>query len=275
MSARGRSHVGVSGWTYPRWRGDFYPPGLVHRKELGYVAERMDSVELNGTFYSLRRPATYADWRASVPDDFVFAVKGSRYVTHMLRLRHPETALANLFASGLLGLGPTLGPLLWQLPERIEFDETVVRDFLELLPRTTASALELARRHDDRVDGRALLEIDEDRPLRHALEPRHASFDGDGARALLAEHDVALVAADSAGRFPSFEPTAAEFVYVRLHGTERLYGGDYSDAELDGWADRMRAWQSEGRDVYAYFDNDSDGRAPWNAIALAARLNDV
>lgn len=272
MQSPGRAHVGVSGWTYDRWRGDFYPQGLARAKELSYIAERMDTVELNGTFYSLQRPTSFERWHDAVGRGFVFAVKGSRYVTHMLRLRGVETALANFFASGVLALGPRLGPLLWQLPESLEFEEDRIREFLRLLPRTTRSALTLARKHDDRVEGRSHLEITSVRPLRHVLEPRHESFDDDRFRALLEEHRAGLVIADSAGRFPMFEGVTTDVVYVRLHGTERLYGGDYSDRVLDGWAERMRGWLAEGRDVYAYFDNDSDGRAPWNALALAERL---
>jgi uncharacterized protein YecE (DUF72 family) len=132
--------IGVSGWRYAGWRGDFYPTGLRQEDELTHVGERMTSVEINGSFYSLQRPTSYQRWRSSVPEDFVFAVKGSRYVTHMKALRDVETPLANFFASGPLALGPALGPLLWQLPERLAFDEGLVRSFLELLPRSHAEA---------------------------------------------------------------------------------------------------------------------------------------
>ena len=115
----GRIRVGISGWTYPGWRGDFYPKGLVQRRELEYAAQQLSSVEINGSFYSLQRPTSYAAWREQTPDDFVFAVKGGRFITHMKRLRGVETALANFFASGLLALGPKLGPLLWQLPANL------------------------------------------------------------------------------------------------------------------------------------------------------------
>ena len=262
--------IGTSGWRYPRWRGDFYPEGLAQRRELEYIGSRFSTVELNGSFYSLQRPESYRRWRAAVPDDFLFAVKGSRYITHMLRLRDVETALANFFASGVLALGSALGPLLWQLPEREEFDPEVLTSFLSLLPRSTGEALELARRHDDRMSGRAWLQIDGDRPLRHALEPRSASF-GE-AEDLLRGHRVAMTVADTAGRFPLFDSVTADFVYVRLHGAQELYTSGYTDAELDEWASRIREWTDAGLDVNAYFDNDARGHAPHDAVRLAERV---
>lgn len=252
----------------------------MQRRELAFVAERMPSVELNGSFYSLQRPTSYQRWRAEVPEGFVFAVKGSRYVTHMLRLRGVRTALANFYASGVLALGPTLGPFLWQLPERVEFDPEVLDGFLAQLPRTSRDALALAREHDQRIDGRTWLEIEGQVPLRHALEPRSATFADPRAIDILRSHGVALVLADTAGRWPAFDAVTTDHVYVRLHGSRELYASGYTDAELDEWADRIRGWldgsstaDSLPRDVYAYFDNDARGRAPWDALALAERLS--
>ena len=272
--ASGVVRVGTSGWRYASWRGDFYPAGLAQRRELEYIGEHFSTLELNGSFYSLQRPASYHRWRESVPEGFVFAVKGSRYVTHMLRLRHVETALANFFASGVLALGPTLGPVLWQLPERQEFQPELLDAFLALLPRSTGAALDLARRHDDRLRGRAWLEIDEDRPIRHALEPRAESFRDAGD--MLHEHGVAMVIADTAGRFPRFDALTADLVYVRLHGAQELYSSGYTAAELDEWAGLVNGWaRGDGaeppRDVYVYFDNDARGHAPHDALALAER----
>lgn len=251
----------------------------MQRRELEYVGERLRSVELNGSFYSLQRPSSYHRWRAEVPDGFVFAVKGSRYVTHMLRLVGVRTALANFYASGVLALGPTLGPFLWQLPERVEFDPDVLAAFLAELPRTTGDALALARQHDDRLDGRTWLEIEADVPLRHALEPRSPSFSDPRAADILREHGVSLVLADTAGRWPVFDAVTADHVYVRLHGSQELYASGYGDDELDAWAARIRGWRNgdgsdDGmpRDVYVYFDNDARGRAPWDAVHLAERL---
>ncbi|MCR8671382.1 DUF72 domain-containing protein [Agrococcus sp. HG114] len=277
--AAGRARVGISGWRYASWRGDFYPAGLVQRRELEYVGERMSTVELNGSFYSLQRPASFERWRDAVPDDFVFAVKGPRFITHMLRLRGVGTAMANFFASGVLALGPKLGPVLWQLPERQAFDPAVLGAFLAGLPRSTGEALELARRHDERMAGRAWLGEVADAPLRHVLEPRSRSFEDRAAIELLREHGVALAVADTAGRWPPFGEVTADFAYVRLHGSRELYASGYTPDELDDWAQRIHGWTSgaatpEGRpcDVYAYFDNDIHGHAPHDAIALASRV---
>lgn len=239
----------------------------------------MPSAELNGSFYSLQRPTSYVRWRSEVPDDFVFAVKGSRYVTHMLRLVGVHTALANFYASGVLALGSTLGPFLWQLPERVAFDADVLDAFLAQLPRTTGEALALARQHDERLEGRDWLEIEADVPLRHALEPRSTTFAEPRAAEILRSHGVSLVLADTAGRWPAFDALTSDHVYVRLHGSRELYASGYTDEELDEWAARIRGWldgsaSPDGipRDVYVYFDNDARGRAPWDATALAERL---
>ncbi len=274
MTAAGHAYVGVSGWRYPSWRGDFYPAGLRQRDELGYVASRMTSVEINGSFYSLQRPSSYAAWRAAVPDGFVLAVKGGRYITHFKRLVGVDSALANFFASGVLALGPCLGPILWQLPDRVAFDATVVAHFLELLPRTTEEAAALARNHDAKLPAdRALTEAVTDRPVRHAIEPRHPSFDTPQAREVLQSRGVALAHADTAGRFPEMGGGGVGFRYVRLHGEQRLYGGDYGPDTLRRWADRATGWLEAGEDVHVYFDNDADGRAPHNAVSLVALLD--
>ena len=271
--AGGRAFVGVSGWRYARWRGDFYPTGLRQREELAYIAGRMPSAEINGSFYSLQRPSSYTAWRDATPEDFVFAVKGGRYITHLLKLQKAETALANFFASGVLALGEKMGPFLWQLPERLAFDAERLAGFFDLLPRTVAEAAELARRHDEKVpEDRALTEAVADGPLRHALEPRHESFGSEAARSLLEQAGIATVVADSAGRFPQFRHPGADFRYVRLHGETALYHGGYSDESLDAWAHEARGWMDDGLDVYVYFDNDADGRAPHDAVALLERL---
>ena len=267
------ARIGVSGWRYPSWRGDFYPKGLPQRLELTYAAERMTSVEVNGSFYSLQRPSSYAAWRAAVPPDVVLAVKGGRFITHMKSLRDVETPLANFFASGILGLGNQLGPVLWQLPERLAFDRERLTRFFELLPRSTSDAARLATGHDDKLaDDRVLTTCDVDTGVRHALEPRHESFESDEARALCAEHDVALVVADSAGRWPVMRDATSDFRYVRLHGESELYASGYTDASLDRWAATCRGWLDEGHDVHVYFDNDAKGHAPHDAVRLVRRL---
>ncbi len=268
----GRIRVGISGWTYAGWRGDFYPRGLVQRQELAYAAERLTSIEINGSFYSLQRPTSYAAWRDQTPEDFVFAVKGGRFITHLKKLRDVETPLANFFASGVLALGPKLGPVLWQLPENLPFDADRMADFFALLPRTTSEAAALAERHDEKVpDDRALVTTDADRPLRHSLEFRSQTFCTAESFALLREHDIGCVVADSAGRWPKAEEVTSDFVYVRLHGDTELYASGYSEAALDAWASRCRAWAEHG-DVFVYFDNDAKGYAPHDALSLLGRL---
>jgi uncharacterized protein YecE (DUF72 family) len=285
-----RVWIGTSGWRYPPWRGVFYPQGLAQRRELAHLAGRLTSVEINGSFYSLQRPESYRAWAADTPDEFLFAVKGSRYITHLKQLRDVRVPLANFLASGVLALGSKLGPLLWQLPPRLRFEPDRLDAFLRLLPHSTGAAAQLAGEHDERLDGRAETTVDVDRPLRHALEVRHPSFRDPAFVALLREHDVALVVADTAGTFPYLDDVTARFVYVRLHGDAELYTSGYSSEALDRWATLIRAWRAgevpvgeqmlappapsapEGRDVLVYFDNDVKAHAPFDAIALAERV---
>lgn len=284
-------HIGISGWRYPPWRGVFYPAGLVQARELAYAARFLPTIEINGSFYSLQRPASYAAWYAATPPGFVFAVKGNRFITHMLKLRGIETPLANVLASGMFALREKLGPILWQFPPQLRFEPDKIESFLRLLPRDTGEALALARRHDDKMRGREWLEIDAVRPLRHAIEIRHDSFRDDAFIALLRTYNVALVVADSAGKFPNDEDVTADFMYIRLHGEHELYASGYEDDALARWADKIRLW-SEGeqppearlvsrapppaaprRDVYCYFDNDIKVRAPFDARRLMALLD--
>jgi uncharacterized protein YecE (DUF72 family) len=208
-----------------------------------------------------------------VPSDVVLAVKGGRFITHMKALRDVEIPLANFFASGVLALGAQLGPVLWQLPERVRFDRERVRDFLELLPASTGEASRLAEKHDDKLkEDRILTTCEVDVRMRHALEPRHDSFDTDEARALCAEHGVAMVIADSAGTWPVMDDATSDFRYVRLHGETELYASGYTDASLDRWAQTCRYWMEDGHDVHVYFDNDAKGHAPYDAVRLVRRL---
>ncbi len=265
--------IGISGWRYAGWRGSFYPSGLAQRRELAYAGERFNSIEINGSFYSLQRPSSYASWRAETPDDLVFAVKGGRFITHMKKLAGVETALANFFASGLLALGPKLGPLLWQLPPMLRFDAGRLAAFFELLPRTTGEAAALAAQHDEKIPtDRALVTTEADVPLRHALEVRHDSFVTPDAVALLRRHDIALVVADTAGKWPLVEEVTSDFMYVRLHGAEELYVSGYTEEALDSWAGKVRQWSDNGLDTYVYFDNDAKVHAPDDAMSLMTRL---
>jgi uncharacterized protein YecE (DUF72 family) len=269
--------VGISGWRYPAWRGDFYPSGLPQRRELEHAASQLTSIEINGSFYALQRPTSYAGWRAealAVRPDFVFAVKGPRYVSHLKRLRDAEVPVANFFASGLLALAETLGPILWQLPENFRFDADVLDSFLASLPTTTTEAAALATRHDEKVpDDRALTTTDADRPVRYALEFRSPTFAVPEAYDVLRRHGVATVLADTAGRWPKVDEDTGPVRYVRLHGDQELYASGYTDGALDEWAARCRAWAAAGQDVFVYFDNDIKGYAPHDAKRLIERLD--
>jgi len=286
----GTIRIGISGWRYEGWRGVFYPEGLAQRRELEYASRKFSSIEINGTFYSLQRPERFQEWYEATPADFVFAVKGSRFISHMKRLKDVEKPLANFLASGLFNLREKTGPFLWQFPPSFHFNADKLEAFFELLPRDMESALALARRRDERVKGRCRLAIDGNRALRHAIEIRHESFLVPGFVTLLRKHHVAVVVADTAGKWPFVEDVTADFMYIRLHGDKVLYASGYSDRALDLWADRIRAWSAGGeragarkisdrppaarksRDVYCYFDNDAKVRAPFDAMRLMAKL---
>jgi uncharacterized protein YecE (DUF72 family) len=285
----GKIRIGISGWTYPPWRGVFYPERLAQKRELAHVGKTFESVEINGTFYSLQRPESFDMWAADVPDDFVFAVKGSRFITHMKRLKEAETALANFFASGVLKLGRKLGPFLWQLPPNMRFDRERIAAFMEALPKDTHAAARRARRHDERMEGRAWTRPGARRRLRHAVEVRHQSFVDPAFVRLLRSHRVALVCADSVA-WPRLMDVTADFVYCRLHGSEELYASGYDAPAIDEWAGRVAAWATGGepekaeravdragpkrrtRDVFVYFDNDAKVRAPFDAQALMKKV---
>ncbi|GLZ32432.1 hypothetical protein Lesp02_46200 [Lentzea sp. NBRC 105346] len=267
----GEVRIGTSGWVYPPWRGTFYPKGVTQKKELSYLAGRLNSVEINGSFYSLQTPSSYRKWASETPDDFVFAVKGSRFITHMKRLNDPETVLPNFLASGVLALGPKLGPILWQLPPTFRFDAKKLTNFFDHLPRTTTDAAKIAEDHDERVEDPHTT-TDADRPLRHALEIRHDSFRGKEFTKLLKDHDIALVIADAAGKYPLIEEVTSSLVYIRLHGHDELYVSGYTDEGLDMWAKKIRKW-SKNHDVHVYFDNDAKVMAPRDALALRQRLS--
>lgn len=288
---QGHARVGISGWRYAGWRGTFYPVGLPRKQELAYAAHRLETIEINGSFYSLQRPENYARWYRETPADFVFAVKGSRFITHMLRLGDVRTALANFFASGLFELEEKLGPILWQLPPTFRYDPERLERFFTLLPRTGAEASKLARKHDDRIRARARIRTEPGRRLRHALEVRHDSFVQPEFIDLLRRHKIGLVVADTAGKWPRMEDVTADFVYVRLHGDRKIYESGYSGVVLDEWTRRIEAWLGGGqasdagtasdkkpprrkkREVYVYFDNDIKVHAPADAASLRRKLS--
>jgi uncharacterized protein YecE (DUF72 family) len=287
MAGAGAVRIGISGWTYAPWRGVFYPKGLPQKRELEYAASQFNSVEINGTFYGMQRPDAFAGWAEQAPDGFVFAVKGSRFITHIRRLADAQTALANFIASGLLRLGPKLGPILWQFPANFRFDAERIEAFLKLLPHDTKAAARFGRKHDDRLKAPAWLKVDAERPVRHAFEIRNETFRERGFIDLLRKYNVALVCADTV-EWPRLMDLTSDFVYCRLHGSEELYASGYDERSLDEWAKRVATWakgdepkdaervngngRKRRRDVFVYFDNDAKVRAPVDAKALSERV---
>ena len=282
----GKVLIGVSGWRYTPWRGHFYPKGLAQWRELEHASRIFPTLELNGSFYSLQRPSSYAMWAEQTPPGFVFAIKGSRYITHMLKLRNVEAALANFFASGLFALGEKLGPILWQFPPMLRFHPELFEAFFDLLPKTTHEAARLAARRDSRLEGHELLEPGRNRRLRHAVEVRHDSFVTPDFVRLLRKYRIAWVAADTPKPWPLYEDVTSDFVYMRLHGSTELYNSRYTPQELERWAELVHAWRHGGqvedarlitpqgfrqrasRDVFCYFDNTDKRHAPGNAREL-------
>jgi uncharacterized protein YecE (DUF72 family) len=283
----GRVRIGISGWRYAGWRGVFYPKGLAQRRELEFAAAAFETVEINGTFYSLQSPKSFREWAAQTPDDFVFSLKGSRYITHMLKLREAKVPLANYFASGMLQLGKKMGPVLWQFPPQMRYERAKFEEFFRILPRSRREAASLARRHASRMLENEPARVREDAPLRHCVEIRHESFVVPEFIDLLRKHDVGLVAADTV-EWPLLMDVTSDFVYCRLHGSEQLYSSGYDEHALNVWAERVVTWARGGqpggrtagktlvevrpRDVYVYFDNDAKVRAPFDAKGLIERV---
>ena len=279
--------IGISGWRYAPWRGVFYPEGLKQDRELEFASRAMQTIEIHGSFYNLQRPSSYQKWYETTPRGFIFSVKAPRYVTHILRLRNAETAIANFFASGIFNLREKLGPILWQFPPSFKFDPDSFENFLKLLPSDTPAARELARHHDAHVEGRSQLDIDKNRRLRHAVEIRNKSFVCAEFVDLLRAYNVALVVADTAGKWPLYENVTADFMYLRLHGEEELYASGYTEDALRFWARRIVTWHrgeqvddarlietsklersGKSRKIFCYFDNDIKVHAPFDAISL-------
>ncbi|HEY8900851.1 MAG TPA: DUF72 domain-containing protein [Chthoniobacterales bacterium] len=283
-----RVHIGISGWTYAPWRGVFFPKGLRQSDELAFAARAFSTIEINGTHYSLQKPASFQRWRDETPAGFIFSVKANRYITHLRRLRNVKVPMANFFASGLLALKEKLGPILWQFPPNFRFHAELMEEFLAALPRDTAGAAELAHRHDDHLPARAWLKTDRKRRLRHCIEVRHESFLVPEFFQLLRKNNVAFVFADTAGKWPYVEEITTDFLYLRLHGDEELYVSGYTEKALREWARRIRHWvEGEARkdaplvlpprkravrDIFVYFDNDAKVKAPRDAKRLAELL---
>lgn len=279
--------VGISGWRYAPWRKNFYPEGLTQARELYFASRSVNSIEINGSFYALQTPERYQNWYADTPDDFVFSVKAPRFITHIRRLKEVEHPVANFFASGVLHLKKKLGPILWQFPPSFKFDPPLFEDFLQLLPRTAKEATKGVQKYRDFANPTL-----QGQRLRHCVEIRNTTFVEPRFVELLRRFNVALVVADSAGRFPYAEDITSDFVYMRLHGDTELYKSGYSDAALERWFERMLAWSkggepkdpkriteteaprlSEGRDVFCYFDNTDKLWAPYDARKVLQKLD--
>ena len=280
--------IGISGWNYAGWRGVFYPKGLPHRRELEYASRAFNSIEINGSFYSLQLPTSYRRWHEETPENFLFSVKGARFITHMKKLREVEMPLANFFASGVLALEEKLGPILWQFPPNFGWNEKRFREFFQLLPKTTKEASALGKRHDSKLKARAWLTTKRDRALRYCVEIRHASFLVPDFFELLRDFNIAFVFADTAGKWPYAEDLTADFVYCRLHGDTELYTSGYNDGALDWWATRLKLWykgqqpkdakpvtaktKTGSHDLFVYFDNDAKVHAPFDAQTLVHKM---
>jgi uncharacterized protein YecE (DUF72 family) len=280
----GTIRTGIAGWVYEEWRGGaFYPEGLKQKEELAYASKALTTIEINSTFYSHQKAASFEGWAAQTPDDFVFPVKGHQGITHIKRLKDVELPLANFFASGVLALGKRLGPFVWQLPGNMKYEAARLETFIGLLPKTPDALLTLAKRHDEKTKAPYFEMAGIDR-VRHAIEVRHTSFAEPTFVELLRANNVALVIADTA-EWPAMDATA-DFVYCRLQGAP---GADhYEDKDLDVWAKRFSAIatgrQLEGtfiaapektpqpKDVFAHFVSTDKKHAPRNAIALAKKL---
>ena len=281
----GRIRTGIAGWVFPEWRGGvFYPEGLKQKEELAYASRQLTTIEINATFYSHQKAASFQNWAAQTPEDFVFPVKGHQKITHIKRLKDVEVPLANFFASGVLALGRRLGPFVWQLPGNMKYDAARMEAFLQLLPKDTDAVVALARRHDEQAKS-PWLDADGVGAVRHAIEVRHESFAVPEFIDMLRAHNVALVVADTDG-WPACDLTA-DFAYCRLQGApgrER-----YEEADLNRWAARLADWAAGNatpdapliaqveasppqRDVFVHFVSTDKANAPRNAMALASRL---
>lgn len=245
--SEGKIRIGIGGWTYPPWRGVFYPDKLPQKQELQYASSRLGAIEINATFYGRQSPKSWAAWEKIAPDGFQFAVKGSRFCVMRSKLAEAADGLTGFFAQGFAALGPKLGPILWQFQPRRKFEREDIAAFLGLLPRD--------------VEGIR---------LRHAIEPRHESFRDEKFFDLCRDHNVAVVLEDS-DEYPTIEADTADFRYARLQRMSEDIETGYDGGTLDGFAKQARGWK-DGRDAYIFLINGAKVRAPAAALALQERL---
>jgi uncharacterized protein YecE (DUF72 family) len=241
---KGQIRVGIGGWTYEPWRGgQFYPKGLPHAKELEYAGQQLTAIEVNGTYYSLQKPASFAKWRDAVPEGFVFTLKASRYCTNRKVLGEAGDSIAKFLGQGIVELGDKLGPINWQLANTKKFDADEMAAFLALLPAAHQGIA-----------------------LRHAIEARHESFRDPAFFELARKAGIAVIRAD-ADKFPYFDESTGGFEYLRLQRTQADEPEGYPGGELDRWAERSKGWAGEGRDVFVFFIAGAKERAPDSARA--------
>lgn len=243
----GKIHIGIGGWTYAPWRGVFYPEELPQKGELAFASRQLSSIEINGTYYSTFKPASWAKWREETPEGFVFSVKASRYCTNRKALAEAGEAITRFIGQGMSALRGRLGPINWQFMGSKKFDAEDFEGFLRLLPRA--------------VEGL---------PLRHAVEVRNPSFKNDRFYDLARRHNVAIVFADD-DEFPAIEEPTSDFTYARLMRSRDDVATGYTAGELDRWATRARGWAERG-DAFIYFIAGAKLRAPAAAQALIERV---
>ena len=260
------------------------------KRRTSFASRQFDTIELNGSFYSLQTPESYRRWYSSTPKHFKFAIKGPRYITHSRRLEEVTAPLGNFFASGLLHLQHKLGPFLWQLPPSFRFHAELLQIFFDLLPRTVSEAVKLSHKADRLEPNFPKSALSSKEPLRHALEVRHHSFENPDFIELLKKNKIALVFADTAGKWPYMEDVTADFLYLRLHGEKKIYSSGYGKESLRFWARRIGKWREGDQahdaltitdeiprhrphDIYVYFDNDVKVRAPFDAQELTKMVS--
>ena len=246
--SEGKIRIGIGGWTYPPWRGSFYPEKLPQSKELEYASSHLGAIEINATFYGRQKPKSWENWEKIAPDGFQFAIKGSRYCVSRSKLVESAESIANFFGQGFGVLGPKLGPVLWQFAPFKKFERDDIAGFIDLLPQ----------------------EIDGIR-VRHAIEPRHKSFDDEKFFELCTARNIAIVLEDS-DDYPAIDADTADFAYARLQRMSEDLPTGYEAAALDGFAEKARKWIEGGRDAYIFMINGAKVRAPAAALALQERL---
>lgn len=282
--------IGFSGWTFPGWRGNFYPKGVSQKRELEYASRQVNSIEINGTFYAIQKPHSFQAWYEQTPEDFRFAVKANMFITHERRLKDVEAPLANFLGSGLFKLKEKLGPLLWQFPPNMMLKDDRFERFLKILPRDTETACEFSRsRMSDWMKSRCWTDLEEKYRLRHAFEFRHPSFMNADFLSMLREYGVAVVFAHAGKKSPYTEDLTADFVYARMHGEDKRFAKGYDPKFIDAWAKRVKTWvggkspkdapcvldtkpKLVKRDVFIYFDTEAKKYAPQDARKLMEKL---